>query len=112
LITFNINAGASNGGRSYIILGSISGTEPGTSLPGGKAVLPVNWDAFTGNALGLVNTGIFQKFMGTLSKSGTGAALLNFGPMPGTAGLVMSYAYALNNPWDYVSNGVNIEIIP
>jgi hypothetical protein len=31
---------------------------------------------------------------------------------PGMAGVTLSFAYALNNPWDFASNPVGIEIVP
>ena len=54
------------------------------------------------------------RFLGILDPTGNGAAIFNtLGPMPpGMAGTTMSFAYALNMPWDFVSNPVNIEIIP
>jgi hypothetical protein len=50
--------------------------------------------------------------MGILDASGTATAQLNAPPVPGFAGVTMHYAYALNNPWDFVSNPVAIEIVP
>jgi hypothetical protein len=52
--------------------------------------------------------------MGTLG--GTGSASATFDTLgmlpPGSVGLTMHFAYALNKPWDFVSNPVGIEIIP
>ena len=55
-----------------------------------------------------------MNFMGILDPAGDGAAIFNtLGPMPpGLAGMTMSFAYALNKPWDFVSNPVNVEIVP
>ena len=38
IINFNIDAGAPNALRTYLVLGSISGVAPGTLLPGGQAM--------------------------------------------------------------------------
>jgi hypothetical protein len=38
-------------------------------------------------------------------------AQLNVPPVPGFTGVTMHYAYALNNPWDFVSNLVAVEIV-
>jgi len=112
-IDFSLNAGVGNSGRKFILLGSITGTSPGTPLPGGAALLPLNWDAFTDLVLLLLNTPVFQNFLSTLDGSGKAQAAFNtFGPVPGAAGLTLSFAYALNNPWDYASNAVNVEIVP
>ena len=53
---FSLNGGAANGGRNYILLGGITGTVPGTPLPGGLVTLPLNMDLFTNIVIGLINT--------------------------------------------------------
>ena len=105
-------ASAYNPKGVYILLGGITGTTPGIPLPGGMVVLPVNWDLFTNIVIQLVNTPIFQNFMGVLDGQGSGAAQLNLGPVPGFAGTKLYFAYAMNNPWDFASNPVMIEIVP
>lgn len=113
-VNFTLDAGAVNANRNYLMLGGISGTYPGIPLPGGMAELPVNWDVFTSMVIALVNTPFFANFMGTLDGAGTSAAKFDtFGPLPpGTAGIVMNYAYALDGPFDFASNPVGIEIVP
>jgi hypothetical protein len=74
--------------------------------------LPVNWDVFTDFVLALLNTYVFSNFLGTLDATGMATAQLNAPPIPGFAGITMHYAYALNNPWDFVSNPVAVEIVP
>lgn len=106
---FILLAGTSNAYRSYILLTSVTGTEPGTSLPGGKVTLPLNWDLFTNLAIGLINTPFFFNFLGTLDDKGSAGAKLDpLAPIAGVPGLTMHFAYALNNPWDFVSNPVGI----
>jgi hypothetical protein len=114
-VKFHLCAGGANGHRTYLLCGSASGTTPGTPLPGGMAVLPLNWDAFSTLLLDLVNTPYLLGFMGTLTnKDGSAQAMLDtLGPLPpGTAGVTLHFAYALSEPWDYVSNPVGITIIP
>jgi hypothetical protein len=113
-VNFSLHAGADNSGRSYFILGSVTGTEPGTPLPGGLTTLPLNWDAFTNLVMSLWNSPIFHEFMGQLDPSGRAAALFDtLGPLPGgSAGLVLYYAYTLHQPFDFVSNPVEITIVP
>lgn len=111
-IMLDLNAGAANAGRNYLILGTVSGTDPGIPLPGGQAVLPVNWDTFTNIGLALLNTSSFHKFMGALDGAGTAQAKYDPGPIPGGAGQTIHFAYALNQPFDYASNAVMIEILP
>jgi hypothetical protein len=114
IINFTLTAGSGNGSRNYILLGSMSGTEPGIPLPGGMATLPLNWDFYTTFVFNMLNTPIFDDFMGVLDAGGNATAQYNsFGPLPpGFVGMHMYYAYAINKPWDFVSNYVDIEIVP
>ena len=92
-------------------MGSVSGTHPGTLLPGG-ATLPLNWDGFTNLVLGLINSNLFDNFMGTLDANGQAVAKINTGPIPsGFIGLKMYYAYTLYTAYDFVSNPVVIEVV-
>jgi hypothetical protein len=111
-VNFTLNAGPTLANRKYLMLGSITGTSPGTPLPGGQATLPINWDIFTGLVVSLLNTPVFQSFTGNLNGSGLGNAQMNLGPVPGAAGLTMYFAFALNNPWDFASNPAPIQIVP
>ncbi|MHC4946329.1 MAG: WD40/YVTN/BNR-like repeat-containing protein, partial [Planctomycetota bacterium] len=108
-----LNAGAVNAGRTYILVGSVTGTSPGYPLPGGLATLPLNFDPFFEIVIILRNTTTFQNFQSTLDGSGQSTAVLNnpyFLP-PGYAGAKLYFAYALAAPWDYVSNAVVIEFV-
>jgi hypothetical protein len=109
---FSLFAGQANANRNYILLGSVSGMQPGTPLPGGLVTLPLNWDIFTDFVLLLINSPLFLDFMGTLDGLGQGTAQINTPPIPGFAGTTMYYAYALNQPWDFASNPIVIEIVP
>jgi hypothetical protein len=110
---FLLLGGTENADRKYILLGSVSGTDPGISLPGGFATMPLNWDAFTDVVLLLINTSVFSNFLGTLdSSAGSATAQLNAPPVPGYAGIAMQYAFCLGDPFDFVSNPVEIDIVP
>jgi len=111
-VAFTMDAGASNAQRSYFLFGNISGTSPGIPLPGGKAVLPLNWDIFTNMVITFVNQPSFVNFMGKLDSQGKGSATLALGPVPGAAGVVMNFAYALAKPWNATSNTFSVEIVP
>jgi hypothetical protein len=111
-IDLNANAGTANGSRNYLVLGTVTGTSPGTPLPGGQATVPVNWDPFTDLALGMANSPVFHDFMGKLNLLGRANARLNAPPLPGLAGISMHFAYCLNGPFDFASNAVEIEIVP
>jgi hypothetical protein len=112
-INFCLEAGKVNKGRSYILLGSISGTSPGTVLPGGNVTLPLNWDIFTSLVINLLNKPIMTDFMGVLDGAGRGDAQLVTAPLlPSAAGMMMHFAYALCSPYDFASNPVLVSIVP
>lgn len=112
-VQFKLHGGEVNAGRNFLILGSISGFEPGHPLPGGHASLPLVWDSFTNSLLLLVNSTVLQTFMSTLDASGSCTSMLYSGPIdPSHVGLTMYFAFCLNEPFDFVSNPVAIEIVP
>ena len=106
-----LDAGVAKANWKYLILGSVTGTDPGTVLPSG-AVLPLNWDSFTDVVISLLNTGIFMDFFGTLDGSGQAAASFNVPPGTGVVGLKIYFAFALFKPWDITSNPVEIDMVP
>lgn len=111
--SFLLLAGVGNANRNYILLGGITGTVPGTPLPGGMATLPLNWDVFTDLVLNVINTPVCSNFMGQLDGTGSANANFNtFGPIPGAAGITVNFAYAMNMPWNFVSNPVSISVVP
>lgn len=110
---FTLVAGAAKASQNYLLLGGVSGTNPGLPLPGGHA-MSLNWDAFTGVVIAAINTPLFLDFMGALDMQGNGTAQLNtLGPIPpGFTGTIMYFAYAAaGSPWSG-SNPVTIEIVP
>jgi hypothetical protein len=111
-VNFFLNAGADNGGRDYLLLGGVSGTEPGYPLPGGQVTLPLNFDVLTYTILGLLNTALFDNFLGTLDSFGAAEAQLDSPPLPtGYVGVKIHFAYCLNDPYDFVSNPLDVEIV-
>ena len=75
------------------------------------AVLPLNWDILTTTMLSFLNTPMFHKFIGTLDATGNAGAVFDtLGPITGAGGLTLSFAFALNNPFDAASNAVQVEI--
>jgi hypothetical protein len=111
-VNFFLQAGKDNAFRNYLLVGSITGTDPGTPLPGGLVTLPLNWDLFTNLVINMINSPTFHNFMGALNVYGGGTAQLNLKAVPpGFVGTFMHYAYALK-PYDMASNPVGIEIVP
>jgi agmatine/peptidylarginine deiminase len=111
-VNFSLNAGAGNAYRDYILLAGASGTSPGFPLPGGLETLPLNWDAVTDVVMILLNTPVCMDFLGQLDNEGRASAQLNLGPLPsGSSGSILHFAYALNNPWDFTSDALAIDIV-
>jgi len=112
-VNFTLDADTANGNRNYLLLGSVTGTSPGTLLPGGLVTIPLNRDWFTDYILARLNTAVFSNFWGTLDAAGEATASLNAPPLqPVWIGKILHFAYALNNPWDYASSAVAIEVVP
>ena len=111
-INFDLMAGTANMGRNYLLVGSVSGTSPGTPLPGGLVTIPLNRDWFTDYVLDHLNNSIFQNFWGALDSSGNGNATLSAPPISTWVGRKIDFAYALPGPWDFASNAVTIEVVP
>lgn len=112
-VNFTLDAGTANGNRNYLLLGSVTGTSPGTPLPGGLVTIPLNRDWFTDYILARLNTSVFSNFLGTLGAAGGAMSALNAPPLHSNwIGKTLHFAYALDNPWDYASDAVEIEIVP
>jgi hypothetical protein len=113
-LVFALDAGAANGSRNYLLLGSLSGTSPGTPLPGGEVILPLNRDLFFRAMLGAVNHSVFTGFAGRLNPVGRAKAALQVpaGLLAPLAGGKLFFAYALSGPWNYASEPVLIYILP
>jgi len=113
-VIFYLDAGAANGGRKYLILGTLSGTAPGIPLSGGAVTLPINWDLFTNTIMSFLNTTLFYDFMDSLDVNGEAKANMNVPAVPGTgiAGMTMHFAFALGKPLNFASNPVAIKILP
>jgi hypothetical protein len=110
-VNLSLCAGKDKAFRPYLIVGGVSGTEPGTKLPGGL-ILPVTWDPFSDVVMSLVNSAVFFNFMGILNSSGEAAAQLNAPPLPpGYVGTIMYYAFCVGSPFDFVSNPIEVEIV-
>ena len=112
VIDFSLDAGASFAGRDYFLAGSMTGTSPGTTLPGG-AVLPLNRDSITAYIQAHVNNAVFVDFMGTLDGNGRAPATLNqTAPVPLAAGTVLQFAFTTLSTFDFQSNPVAVLVVP
>lgn len=115
-VDFALDAGWENAGRTYMLLGSVSGTSPGTVLPGGLVTIPLNRDWFTrliieNAVIGSAEKAFFLNFKGTLDHEGRSWARLNLPPMHRLAGTTLYFSFTCMHPFDYVSNAVEIKVI-
>ncbi|NQU50596.1 MAG: S8 family serine peptidase [Planctomycetes bacterium] len=115
-VNFPIEGTAARAGHNYWLLGSASGNEPGTTLPGG-IVMPINQDWLFNLIMAQTNGPIFQNNRGTLDGAGFGSATVQVTPgmIPGSlVGQFVSFACATSpgSVADYTTNPVNLEILP
>lgn len=111
-VNFTLQAGAANAGRLYLLAGGMSGTSPGTLLPGGLATIPINRDWFTDYVLAHLNSAVFTDFRALLDGSGSGSAQLNAPPASTWVGTTIHFAFALSGPWNFASNAVALTVVP
>ena len=111
-VNFTLTGGAANAGKPFALLGSNSGTSPGTTLPGGL-VLPLNRDLVTNFTWGNPTHPFFTNFQGNLDASGNATATLSttFVPSAVPPGSVLSFAWMTTFPFDFVSNPVDVNVI-
>lgn len=108
-----LDAGAGYVGRTYKLVGSFSGSRPGTILPGGL-VLPLNRDFLTDYILYHPNLPVFAGFNGNLDAQGGATAHLRLpsGAATPYVGQTMTYAFTMIGPFDFVSNPIFIQVDP
>jgi len=115
IVTFTLDAGIANQGRDYTLLASANGTYPGYQLPGGGAVLPLNWDWITSHVWSHLSSPAFLDFQGTLDSTGRASSVLNtHGPItiPELIGAKLTFAFAVGQPWDFASTPMPLMIQP
>ena len=113
--SFELDAGVANQLKTYLLLGSLTGTAPGVSL--GKVTVPVNFDPYFVLNLTYPNT-LITNSLGVLEWYGKSTATLNLpkGLPASTIGTVLYHAFAaadLRNPpyeIDFASNPVLMRI--
>lgn len=114
-IDFTLRAGAENAGHAYHLLGSMTGTQPGTQF--GNVLLPLNsqndpWFALTFQVFSPV---ILQNTFGTLDAEGEASASLIVPPLGSLLGLQFFHAYlvtdAVNLQARFASNPVPLRMV-
>ena len=108
--TFTIEAGPDYQGENYFLLAGVTGTQPGTPLPGGL-VMPLNFDIFTYMVLAFANTPMFKDFYGVLDAQGMANPVFDTtGLTPldprflGTHIFFCAVTWPKGKPYDFVTN--------
>lgn len=110
-----LDAGPSQAGRPYLLLGSASGTVPGISVD--TVLLPLNFDVYTVYTLQIAASPLYPGSFGLLDGDGQGSAakVVEDGINPALAGLVVSYAYLTFGPLgtaQLASNAIGLTLLP
>ncbi len=107
-----LEAGAPSGGRPFLTLAGMTGWAPGTQIPNGP-LLPLNLDPVTYYVLMWTNTSWFQHFAKNLNASGGSYSWVKIGPLgPAFVGFELTFAYALTDTLDYVSEPLRALVVP
>ena len=109
-VTLTLDAGGHNAGRSYVILGSVTGTTPGFVIQG--VPVPLQLDSFSVAVASLLNTPVFADFAGITNPTGGAVGILRVPPLTAACvGLEFYFASALVAPLTAASNAVKITIV-
>ena len=106
--TLLLSAPAVHAGKTWLVLGSLSGTAPGFAF-GGQSV-PLNPDPYFA---ALPSLGVVASVAGVLDASGRAGTALRLPALPGSlAGLVLHHAYVVLGPsgLDYASRAVPLSL--
>ena len=108
-----LNAGPSKAGQLFYVVGTASGTSPGT--PFGLVTIPINIDGYTLTLLQNPGLSVALNFVGTLDANGqaSASAIVPPGTDPSLVGTTFHHAYVLvNGQVDFASNAVPVTLIP
>ena len=112
---FELNAGVAHANRIYLVVGSLSGTEPGTPL--GSSLLPLNipdpWFDFTVTYAN--SPPLLTDTLGLLDSDGHAEAQLALPALsPSLAGLTLNHAYLVYDQTTvaFASNAVSLTLVP
>jgi hypothetical protein len=92
---FHLRAGAEEGNRWYLILGSLSGNSPGIQVQ--DVTIPLNYDIYTQFCVSRPNAGFIRNQLGRLDPMGNAEAdlFLPAGLAKGFVGSAIEHAYVV-----------------
>lgn len=110
VLTFHLAGGPLLANQAYALVGTLSGTSPGTLV--GSVVMPLNFDGFTGLIIAALGTSALPGFLGTFNADGNAEAAFDTGiPVPAAlVGLQLAFAYVDIGPYDRTSEPVRATI--
>lgn len=114
ILNFSLDAGPAFSLRSYALLGSNSGTDPGIRLPSGQ-VLPLNRDLVTDIMWRNPNHPYFTNIQGDFDINGQATATINMPSVPSVIppNSVLSFAFFCSRDgYEFTSNPVNVDVLP
>ncbi len=111
-VWFKLDAGPDFAGDPYVVVGTASGTSPGTWLLG--VHVPINNDPFAKKTWLYANTPSLWNFKGLLDSQGQGyARVVTSAPIdPGLIDTVFHFGFFLGPNVQFVSNAAPILIVP
>ncbi len=94
---FELNAGPEHPHRWYLILGSLSGTDPGIAV--GDFLIPLQYDFYTDFTLTMPNAGLIRDQLARLDEAGQATADFYLPPRVALdfIGMTMNHVYVVAN---------------
>jgi len=118
-VAFTLEAGVELASKRYFLVGTSSGTQPGTLVNGLSLPLNIAGDPWFLYTLSAANTSILTGTLGILDGQGSASSSLNLPPqsIPSAAGMTFHHAYAvieLSGGVQVVgvSNAVPLDLLP
>ncbi|MFG0320156.1 MAG: FG-GAP-like repeat-containing protein [Planctomycetota bacterium JB042] len=114
-----LEAGPLSAGRNYLVMLSVSGTDPGTDIPfrGDVVHLPLNIDAATQTGLAITNSALLSGFLGVLDAQGSAGPTLALPPglVPAVLfGTPLTFAAVVDGPSgaiEFASHAVEVTFV-
>ena len=111
----HLDGGQAQAGRWFLILGSVTGTQPGVRL--GEFTIPLNYDVYTNFTLTTIGRGLIVNQLGRLGSDGKATAGFVLPPKlvpPSLVGLSVHHAYVTANESGGIgsaSNAISVKLV-